>query len=197
MYNEEDASARGGGYWFWKPPLILHHLNELKQNDFLVYSDVDVKDVAQLMPGFIDKMIRDGTDFAIKHMDEAVYLERRWTKADIYEYYYGNNATVKLKEDNSTQYSANFMVFRKCEWSLKFIQQWLHAVSNFHLVSDEESILENDEDFEDNRHDQSMLSMLLKSKYPQKEATKKLMAKCCKWNSCEKMRGQPGYIYAM
>merc|ERR1712154_249650 len=141
-----------------------------KQNDFIVYSDADRTDFVQSIPSIIETMINDGSDLAIEQM---TYSERQYTKADIYQYFYGDDATLKQKEDGSKQYNANFLVFRKSEWSVHFVQEWLNGVSDFHLVSSEESVLNNTKDFKKPRHDQSMLSMLLKSRYSQKEKRKK------------------------
>ena len=38
-YNEILKMKRGGGYWIWKYYIILSKLNEIKNNEFLIYID--------------------------------------------------------------------------------------------------------------------------------------------------------------
>jgi hypothetical protein len=45
------------------------------------------------------------------------------------------------------------------------LNEYLMGVSNFHLVSDEPSNLENIPVFKENRHDQSILSLIIKCRY--------------------------------
>jgi hypothetical protein len=53
------------------------------------------------------------------------------------------------------------------------IQEWALLIENYHLVSDEPSLHQNQETFSDNRHDQSLLSMLLKARYSDGGTSKK------------------------
>jgi hypothetical protein len=49
LQNETDNSARGGGYWFWKPNLMLHHLKQnLEDGNLLIYADNDWNDLSFL-----------------------------------------------------------------------------------------------------------------------------------------------------
>ena len=163
LTNATDISARGGGYWFWKPVLILEHLLTLNENDFIFYTDADWL-LGNVSVNWIQLMVEHGSDFALI---KTYFRENEYTKDDIYEHFYGGK--FNQTEDKSNQYATGKLIFRKSDWSIRFLQQWIEPVSDFHLVSDEASIIPNFPAFEDNRHDQSMISMLLKSKYPQRE----------------------------
>ena len=53
-------------------------------------------------------------------------------------------------------------MLRNTDENKKFIERWLFLVQDWHLLTDEPSILPNTQKFIENRHDQSFLSMLTK-----------------------------------
>jgi Galactosyltransferase len=100
---------RGGGYWFWKGPLIHHQLVEnrnLHDGDFVIYTDVDVNDHWQWMYHLLETMIDSNQTLALYQTN---FLERKYCKRDVFKTYCGS----KLKKTGgSLQYSANFIVVR-------------------------------------------------------------------------------------
>jgi hypothetical protein len=167
LTNTSDASSRGAGYWFWKPLVVLHNTrkDDVKNGTFVVYSDLDRPDVVGYVGDLIETMLRRGHDFAIQQWKggaEAVH-----TKGDTFQRFgvYKHVNDPKSKLSRTPQYSANFFILQKNERTSRFIGEWAALMRNYHLVSDEPSVLPNDKAFVENRHDQSMLSMLLKTKY--------------------------------
>jgi hypothetical protein len=67
--------------------------------------------------------------------------------------------------DFTGQYNAAWMLMEKTPAIVHLIEDYLKGVSDFHFVSDEESNLENIPAFLENRHDQSILSLILKCRY--------------------------------
>ena len=84
-----------------------------------------------------------------------------WTKGDIYEAF--NVSFEGPQYGSSRQAWANFWLLRVNTKTRELISKWENLASNFHLISDEESKAPNDPTFVENRHDQSLLSMLLKA----------------------------------
>jgi hypothetical protein len=168
LTNASSPTKRGAGYWFWKAPLIQHHLKGIDEGDFLFYADADVDADGDLdyMPDLIRTMIDQGHNFATwRYADDSVGKccpERKWNKRDVYEYYCPHrNQTM----DFTGQYNAAWMLMEKTPAIVHLIEDYLKGVSDFHFVSDEESNLENIPAFLENRHDQSILSLILKCRY--------------------------------
>jgi hypothetical protein len=154
-----DESSRGAGYWFWKPLITLRMLQSenLPWNSFLVYADVDRWEVPSFVGQLIEAMVVRRHNFAIQQWDNTP--EREWSKGDLFQHFGAYHDTAIL---NSNQYSASFYVVQKTPSTIEFFHRFARLMENYHLVSDETSILPDHKDFNENRHDQSMLSMLLK-----------------------------------
>lgn len=140
--KEGHISQRGGGFWFWKPTLIYHHLQYTLQNegDFLVYSDNDLIEHVQILPFLLEDMVRKHHNLALHEMD-AKRPERTWTKRDLYEAYCPANRS--LVEDTSPQFDAMFIVLRKDAATLQFTYQYAEAVKNYHALGDDPSWIPN------------------------------------------------------
>ena len=158
-------SRRGGGYWFWKPVLIHHHLELMEDGDFLLYTDVDREDFVSWTALLLETMIERGADLALEQMS---FPEREWTKRDMYE-----SLCPELLQgnDNADQYSGNFVLVQKNAQTMKFVKDWMEAAKNIHLISDEPSVKPNIATFRENRHDQSMLSLLIRCAYGEQGKT--------------------------
>lgn len=149
---------RGGGYWIWKPYIIYHTLLEMQDNDYLFYCDsgsVWLKN-AKI---FIDIMNRDKQDIIV--FEVYGHEEQAWTKRDIFEYF--GNTTEECRTSN--QIMSGFIFIKKNQETVEIMKQWMEAACTGTLITDEpnESGLDNYASFVENRHDQSLLSVLLKS----------------------------------
>jgi len=151
---------RGRGYWFWKPALANHLLSQtdlgIKDGDILIYLDGDEADQMK-------RLLNVSANNASWDMvvENQIYCEYQWTKGDIFKHF-----GVKPEDPHygrTQQYHANKYVIRVNEKSRKFLVMWEELMKDFHLVSDEASIHPNADGFRENRHDQSMYSMLLKA----------------------------------
>jgi hypothetical protein len=159
--TNETAPTRGGGYWFWKGPLIQHYFDKLRDGEILIFTDADVLDGWGWTHKLLETMLQKQHTFALFETD---FEERHYTKQDVLRKYCGadvSRAARRLREI----YSANFLVFIKSPGTTRFLQHWTDGLADFHLVSDEPSVVPNVKVFEDNRHDQSILSTMLKCQY--------------------------------
>ena len=87
-------------------------------------------------------------------------LEKTYTKRDAFilmdadtPYYYDTN-----------QYMAGIQIYKKTKHTIKFIQEYLHYSQDQRIVTDDPNTLgkENYPGFKDNRHDQTVFSLLIK-----------------------------------
>jgi hypothetical protein len=159
--NDAEKSPRGAGYWFWKAPLIYHHLQQLRDGDVLVFADSDIVDRLEWTPYLIETMEARQVDIALYQQN---YQERNWTKHDAYQYMCPD--LQDPEEDTSRQFAGGFQVVRKTLTSIKFYEEWIEALSRYDLVNDEPSTSPDHLGFREHRHDQSLLGLLLKCRYP-------------------------------
>lgn len=152
-----DVSARGGGYWAWKSLILNHTLHAVPEGRVVIYSDNDKDDVyffaeAEALSGFV------ATPNATLAIEQTRYVEHLWAKEDAL---LALNATPAMR--NSGQYNAQFFAVRNTPAMRRFLGRWVELVQDWHLVSDEPSIRLNADGFQENRHDQALLSLLVKT----------------------------------
>ena len=157
---------RGGGYWLWKPYLILKTLNEKCQDDdIVVYCDSQYLFIEN-MNNFIDTHIANSPyNITISHNkpNEPSYPEHMWSKGDAF--YIINGQTVA--EDNTLQAWAGFVAMKKTSNSnsncISVISEWLSYAQDIRCISDMPSTsIGNHKSFVENRHDQTVLSLVAK-----------------------------------
>ncbi len=84
--------------------------------------------------------------------------EKTWAKMDIFHHFGVQNDP---KFTNTPTIAATMMM--KTPKTLKIINEWLDVFkTHFHLIDDSPSIVPNDESFQENRHDQSIWSIINK-----------------------------------
>ena len=160
VFKEENkeilSMPRGGGYWIWKPYFILKELKEMNDNDILIYTDTAMNFISSIQP-YIQNMT--GSFMLFQH---GFYSpERGFTKGDIFNHF---NVLNNKDITDSTQLDASHSIWKKNDNSIKFVTEWLDLCKNKQFVTDAPSIIPNLNDFGENRHDQSLLSVLAKVK---------------------------------
>jgi hypothetical protein len=155
--DPNDVSAKGGGYWFHKSVLLRHHMENEEDGKYIIWADNDRFNFFQhgSFQGLMVAVEERNADFAIEELVGCP--EKQWSKEDILQAF---NVSESVRESN--QLNANAVVIRNSPKMRRFVDAWVDCVSNFHMVSDEESVIPNRNDFMDNRHDQSLLGLLMK-----------------------------------
>ena len=88
------------------------------------------------------------------------HLETFWTKGCVFDYFNARNFS------ESGQFAATHILFRNDIRSRTFTKLWSEiAENNLHLITDEPSTTANFPEFKEHRHDQSLFSLLLKSRF--------------------------------
>jgi hypothetical protein len=149
---------RGGGYWLWKPYIILSILNKLNFNDILFYLDSKYFFVENFENLFIDKLSK--TDIVVwknKPNEEITYL-KNYCKMDVIKKY---NMEDLVFNKSAESCWGGAIIIKKTTNSIKIIEEWLKMCCNEHDLTDSESISQNNSEFKDHRHDQSLLSIVL------------------------------------
>lgn len=160
-----NPQVRGFGFWLWKPHIIRTQLEKLQENDILIYCDAG----CHLNPKGINKLkayIAELEESTLGVKAFPVYtaltdsLEKRWTKGDIFSYF---DCRDNREITESAQIAATQIYIRKCQASMDFVTEWESiCCSNIALIDDSRSKTPNSVFFLDNRHDQSLFSVLFK-----------------------------------
>ncbi len=151
------SCKRGGGYWVWKPYAVFMALEQLKAGDYLFYCDSGAF-VTKDLHILTDFMEKEKEDFLIFNLD---HKEKEYTKRDVFI----ELGCDEEKYKDSVQRCATYFMIKKTEKTEAFVKQWLEYAQNYELISDEKNVLHNkpnDKEFKDNRHDQSIFSVLSK-----------------------------------
>ena len=155
------ANERGGGYWVWKPEVIRRTLLTMQEGELLVYLDAGSTidpDCGWRVAEYLELLTNEPTGvvgFQLHHVEES------WTKADLAAYLRAlSNSAIMT----SGQILATCVLIRNCRSSRELVQRWLETatVDNYRFVDDSPSRLPDAPSFQEHRHDQSILSLLLK-----------------------------------
>ena len=152
------ANKRGYGYWMWKSYLTKKTLEGMNENDILVYADAGCKinpNGTKRLHEYFDIVNRSelaNLSFQMEH------LEKTWTKMDIFDYYDAKQPEIL----DSGQLMATTFVLRKCQHTIDLINRWHEACCKANLINDSPSHSPNDMSFNENRHDQSLFSVIRK-----------------------------------
>jgi len=156
---------RGYGYWSWKPYLIKKKISEIEDGDFVVYADCGCMFLYENRNTLLQWLkIAMDSESGILSPCYGPYLERQWSRMDLYDYINKNYNKDNIDIfENAVQCGAGILVVYKNKKSEEFINIWNDIMSNhFHLCTDEPSSIPNHKEFRENRHDQSVFSMLSK-----------------------------------
>ena len=149
---------RGFGYWIWKPISILRFIGENPTLDLILYLDagchLNINNLSKkLLDDFCSVAYKEGI-LAFR----STHNEKDWTKRDLLEMFPSEFA-------NTTQFHATIIIGTPDALS-EVCKLWINVAQkkNHHFIDDSPSILKNETSFQEHRHDQSILSLLLKSR---------------------------------
>jgi len=154
--------VRGYGYWIWKPYIILQKLNELNEGDILVHLDCHCK-LDKIKDNFneiINQLNKDKLIIAINGTNDLSYTTTKLKEAVENELNYKFSA----EELHSFQYEAGILFIKKCKFTINFFKQYFNIILNhIDVITDiYNNDISNHKDFVENRHDQSVCSLLSK-----------------------------------
>lgn len=148
------------GCFLWKPYIIHKMIQTLNDGDILLYLDGGCE------------LILNEKDHILMYINEYINkyklflsitpegIENRYCKMDLLHKLEMNNHP---KISNTYQIQAGFIFLEVNKLTRFLINEWYNlASSDYHNIDDSPSIIPNISDFVDHRHDQSILSLLIK-----------------------------------
>ena len=161
-YHPILSQKRGAGYWLWKIYFLDHFSKELNQDDIIIYMDAGSifnKNGKKKLNEYLD-MLKDSEygNFRIKSLPD--HIEKYYSTKQLFEYF-------KIAPDNSlansTQFEAGHMIFKNNLHTKSYIQEFIKVIDfDNNLITDFYNNYQNNEFFIENRHDQSIFSLLSK-----------------------------------
>ena len=152
------SSEKGYGYWLWKSYLTKKTLTEMNNDDILVYADSG----CVINPNGINKLFEyfntiNNSKYGILSF-KTPHLEKIWSKMDIFDYYDVCESEIL----DSGQLVGGIFIIRRCEHTINIVNKWYEGCCNYRFIDDSPSNIQNDESFIENRHDQSIFSIIRK-----------------------------------
>ncbi len=151
------GGQRRKGCYLWKPYFINKALDSIQLGDFLIYLDAAGCCYRSRVSECIRYMEKKQLEIVGKCSEK--YREGQWTKRDAF-------VIMGCDEPrfwNQFQRYGGFLVLKKTERTIAFLQEWLEWCQNYYVISDCPNIMgkENVEGFVEHRYDQSILSILM------------------------------------
>lgn len=168
------GKKRGYCYWYWKPLLLLETLDQVEDGDIIHYLDIGFhinKNSSNRFYEYLDLLIEpDRSLLAFQYFplksekSEAIDFPKReelkYTKTDLLDHF-GKLNDIGIT--HSPQFSAGNIFIKKDKKSKFFLTSWNDVFERrFDLIDDTPSKIKNFENFIENRHDQSVFSILCK-----------------------------------
>ncbi len=152
---------RLGGYALWKPYIILKTLlrKDINFGDFVLYCDSGAYFINKI--NHLVKLSKKYKQDIIPFSDFDGNIEKLWSKKD---------AFILMEADfsnfaNTPQIGTTLFLIKKSNFSIAFFRKFLEYAEDKRIITDEPSILgTNYPGFVENRHDQTIFSLLCKKK---------------------------------
>jgi hypothetical protein len=154
---------RGYGYWIWKPFLIMKTLEEMNENDILIYADsgCEINPYGKLLMDTYIQLVNLHSSGVLSFRIDNYFWnkynpsEKNYTKMDLLRH-------LECESLLETQQLHTISIIRKCEYSQFMVKLWYTTCCQYHLIDDSPSILPNHPEFLEHRHDQSVWSLIRK-----------------------------------
>jgi hypothetical protein len=149
------TNPRGYGYWLWKPYIIKKTMEQMNDEDILLYLDCGCEiniNKTDIITNFFEFV---KTDYII---GATTFAEKYWNKMDLLTKL---NATDG-KYIDTPQIQAGAILLLVCPLTRAIINEWYELACDYHNIDDTPSINKNCIGFKEHRHDQSIFSLLLK-----------------------------------
>ena len=146
---------RGYGYWIWKPYIIKRTLEQMNNGDILLYLDSGCE---------LNYLAREQLLYYIEMVKQQMLMgtssggsDLVWTKTELLKYFEVENNKELLCVN---QVQACCLLMMKCDIIVNVVNEWYDICCNYDLIDDNTN--NNFPEFNEHRHDQSVLSLLLK-----------------------------------
>lgn len=161
-YEDIINMPRGGGYWLWKIDIIKQTLSKINENDYIVYLDagcyLNNKGLKRLKE-YIDLLSK--SNYGILGFKMKEQYEKYWTTSQIFHYFNIDENNKNIKETG--QLVGGVLILRKNDHLRKYLNEFEKCIEiDRYLITDKYNKINQKEYFKDNRHDQSISSIIRK-----------------------------------
>jgi len=159
-YKDILNMPRGGGYWLWKVDIIRQTLNKINDNDILLYMDSGSTFNFRGKEKFKEYCSElNSSVYGLLNFSQN-FIEKHWTTKNIFDYF---NIDINSDIANSPQLEATNMIFRKNKHLFNLLNEFINLLdTDRYLITDKYNSSQRYEKFVENRHDQSIFSLLSK-----------------------------------
>tara|TARA_B100000497_G_C7616702_1_gene370418 strand:- start:100 stop:1146 length:1047 start_codon:yes stop_codon:yes gene_type:complete len=169
-YEQILNMPRGGGYWIWRPIIIQQALDKINYGEYLVYLDAGCiinpkgkrrfNEYLQLLDDNKNKYGILSFQMSGNNGPGGLEKEKFWTTKQIFDYFEVN---PESSIGNSGQYLGGVLVMKKNEHLLTYMKEYTKTIlSNPLLCTDHFNTQPQHQEFRENRHEQSITSILRK-----------------------------------
>lgn len=156
-YSDILNLRRGGGYWLWRPFILHEKLKQINDGEFIVFLDAGCKLNVQGKKRFfeyIDLLDNNENNYGLISFQLNNCLEKVWSKKAVIEYFNVDNSIL-----NTNQFIGGIQIIKKNQHSINILKEWYKNMK-YELINDVTG--KEEEYFRENRHDQSIYSILVK-----------------------------------
>lgn len=148
------SAPRGGGYWLWKPYIIWETLKSMSDGDVLMYADAGCTFISDPSP-YIEIAAQYGL-VAFRLGKETL---AQYTKGFAFKHL-GLDVDIWGEQ---LQVIAGILVVQKRPFTTFLVSEWLRLSQDERLITDADTtgLEPNHPSFIENRHDQSIWSLLV------------------------------------
>ena len=159
-FNDILQKPRGAGYWIWKFDIIKKQLTKIANNDILIYIDAGCSINIQGKIRFNDYIdMLNNTNKSIISF-QMPHIEKKYTCKEIFHHF---KMDINSDNGNSGQFIGGILIMKNNYNSMNIIDECINVLRTDHLlVTDHYNKLNQCSEFIDNRHDQSILSLVRK-----------------------------------
>ena len=131
---------------------------KLDYGDYLIYTDACVL-YRNNSKNLVDYINNKKADMWVRQHIDNLY-EKDWTKRDTFIIMGLGKPTYA----DTNQYDSAFQIYRKTPFIVRFLEEYLYFSKDKRIITDDPNVMgfSNYDSFKDNRHDQSVLSLLVK-----------------------------------
>ena len=149
----------GSGYWIWKVYIINKKLDEIKEGDILIYLDTGCtinKKGERRFYEYIDLLNNNNEGIISFNMSLA---EKVWPTTENFNYF---NISTNSQIANSGQFHSTILIMKKNYNLINIIKNYYNILYTNPLLFTDYYNINQQHYFIDNRHDQSIFSILRK-----------------------------------
>ena len=149
---------RGGGYWLWKPYIINDTLHSLNDGDIVFYLDSAYYFIDNFTDFCLDSLATSDVVVWKNKPNEPTFYMKNWCKMDVIMNF---NLFDIVFSNNAEDCWGGALLLKKTRKTVEYIQEWLDICCNYENISDSPSKMTNSNLFQEHRHDQSLLSVVI------------------------------------